>query len=93
MIWIRNIRLACNCDGAKESASPAASTGASTSVAKDAAIKTDYLAEANPIFTTGSMPDYPKYVEETKKKLVDAGIDKVMAEIQKQYDAWKAENK
>nr|WP_246362295.1 DUF3502 domain-containing protein [Paenibacillus alba] len=48
--------------------------------------------EANPIFTTGSMPDYAKYVEDTKKKLVDAGIDKVMAEIQKQYDAWKAGN-
>ncbi|MDR6550402.1 DUF3502 domain-containing protein [Paenibacillus qinlingensis] len=46
--------------------------------------------EANPIFTTGSMPDYPKYVEDTKKKLVDAGIDKIMVEIQKQYDAWKA---
>ncbi|MNG06855.1 hypothetical protein D3C84_901260 [compost metagenome] len=49
--------------------------------------------EANPIFITGSMPDYPKYVEETKKKLVDAGIDKIMAEIQKQYDEWKAANK
>lgn len=60
------------------------------SVKSEVAQVTAVIKESNPIFTTGSMPDYDKYVEDIKKKQVDAGIDKIMAEVQKQYDAWKA---
>ncbi|MFC5402615.1 ABC transporter substrate-binding protein [Cohnella soli] len=48
--------------------------------------------ESNPILTTGSMTDFDKYYTDLQKKLVDAGIDKILAEVQKQFDAWKAEN-
>jgi putative aldouronate transport system substrate-binding protein len=51
------------------------------------------FAELTPIFYTGSMPDYDKYVAEAKLKLKNAGLDKVVAEFQKQIDDWKSKNK
>jgi putative aldouronate transport system substrate-binding protein len=48
--------------------------------------------ESNPILVTGSMPDFEKYYTELQQKLDDAGMDKILAEAQKQFDAWKADN-
>ncbi|SFB10080.1 putative aldouronate transport system substrate-binding protein [Cohnella sp. OV330] len=48
--------------------------------------------ESNPILTTGSMPDFEKYYTDLQQRLNEAGMDKIMAEAQKQFDAWKAEN-
>lgn len=45
--------------------------------------------EAAAVFCTGSMPNYDEYVSTVKKKYKDAGIDKVIASMQKQYDEWK----
>ncbi|WP_248927471.1 DUF3502 domain-containing protein [Paenibacillus hamazuiensis] len=50
------------------------------------------FAEANPILSTGSMPDFDKYIEEFKQKLKNAGIDKLRDEVQKQIDEWKKQN-
>jgi putative aldouronate transport system substrate-binding protein len=50
-------------------------------------------SEAGPILNTGVMPDFDKYITETKQKLKNAGVDKVVAELQKQIDDWKAKNK
>ncbi|CAK4869400.1 unnamed protein product [Aphanomyces euteiches] len=49
--------------------------------------------ESIPIFTSGSASDFDKYYADTQKKLVEAGLDKIQAEVQKQFDAWKASNK
>src|SRR5699024_5909080 len=43
-----------------------------------------------PAIATGSV-DPEKNLPDFNKKLKDAGIDKVLAEIQKQYDEWKKE--
>ncbi|WP_338131381.1 DUF3502 domain-containing protein [Cohnella rhizosphaerae] len=48
--------------------------------------------ESNPILTTGSMPDFESYYTDLQKRLDAAGMDKIMAEAQKQFDAWKADN-
>lgn len=45
--------------------------------------------EAAPVFCTGSMPDFDKYVKNVEKKYRDAGIDKVIAEMETQYAEWK----
>ncbi|MCU6712480.1 DUF3502 domain-containing protein [Paenibacillus sp. J5C_2022] len=51
------------------------------------------VAEMQPILFTGTASDFDKYIEESKKKLLNAGADKVLAEAQKQLDAWKNTNK
>lgn len=48
--------------------------------------------ESNPILTTGSMPDFENYYTDLQKRLDEAGMDKILAEAQKQFDAWKADN-
>lgn len=48
--------------------------------------------ESTPILTTGSMPDFEKYYTELQQRMNAAGMDKILAEAQKQFDAWKAEN-
>jgi len=50
-------------------------------------------SEISPVLNTGVAPDIDKYIAEAKQKLKDAGIDKVMAEVQKQFNEWKASNK
>jgi len=50
-------------------------------------------SEVTPILNTGVMSDFDKYISETKQKLKDAGLDKVMAEAEKQISEWKAQNK
>jgi putative aldouronate transport system substrate-binding protein len=50
-------------------------------------------AEMFPILNTGSMPDYDKFLADMKQRLKDAGLEKIVAEVQKQLDAWKAQNK
>ncbi|MGL4911800.1 MAG: ABC transporter substrate-binding protein, partial [Romboutsia sp.] len=45
----------------------------------------------SPLFTGSVEPD--KYLEQFNKKLKAAGLDKVMVEIQGQYDKWMAEQK
>ncbi len=49
-------------------------------------------AEAAAVLYTGIAPDYDKYMTELKDKYTKAGIDKVMAELQKQLDQWKKDN-
>ena len=51
------------------------------------------VSEATSIVNTGSMNDFDKYISETNKRLKDAGIDNVKAEIQKQIDDWKKSEK
>lgn len=50
------------------------------------------VAEANPVLNTGSMPDFDKYMNELDGKLANAGIDKIVAEVQKQLEAWRTES-
>jgi len=50
------------------------------------------VAEANPVLNTGSMPDFDKYMKDLDGKLTNAGIDKIIAEVQKQLVAWRAES-
>lgn len=49
-------------------------------------------SEASPIFSTGSMPDVDKYIAAIRQKYIDAGMDKVLAEAQRQLDEWKITN-
>jgi putative aldouronate transport system substrate-binding protein len=49
-------------------------------------------AEYEPLLDTGTV-DPDEYLPEYLNKLKKAGIDKVQAELQKQLDAWVAENK
>ncbi|MDI4649066.1 DUF3502 domain-containing protein [Cohnella hashimotonis] len=49
-------------------------------------------SELWPIMQTGSMPDFDKFLADMKQRLNEAGLDKVLAEVQKQIDAWKAQN-
>ncbi|MBO0994685.1 ABC transporter substrate-binding protein [Bacillus sp. SD088] len=48
--------------------------------------------EFYPALSTGSV-DPEEYLPKFNQKLKDAGIDKVLDEIQTQFDAWKAEQK
>lgn len=50
------------------------------------------VSEVTSIINTGSMNDFDQYISETNKRLKDAGIDNVKAEIQKQIDEWKSSN-
>jgi len=45
--------------------------------------------ESSPVFYTGSMPDFDKYVDSVAKKYKDAGIDKVITVMETQYAEWK----
>ncbi|WP_371069554.1 ABC transporter substrate-binding protein [Sediminibacillus sp. JSM 1682029] len=49
------------------------------------------MDEFAPALYTGSV-DPEEYLPKANEKLKEAGIDKVMEEIQKQYDEWRAEN-
>ncbi|MCD9024927.1 DUF3502 domain-containing protein [Cohnella silvisoli] len=40
------------------------------------------------ILNTGSMPDFDAFIANMKKRLLEAGLDKVEAEARKQIDAW-----
>lgn len=42
------------------------------------------LSEVEGVFTTGTMTDFDEYVAQTKQRLKDAGIDKVIEEAEKQ---------
>lgn len=48
--------------------------------------------EITPITCTGVMADYDKFIEESMKKLKDAGIDKIKAEVERQLNEWKKAN-
>ncbi|WP_337102235.1 extracellular solute-binding protein [Paenibacillus sp. YIM B09110] len=49
-------------------------------------------AELLPILITGAMTDYDAFLADMKKRLADAGLDKIKAEAQTQLDAWKSQN-
>lgn len=53
---------------------------------------TNVAKEFIPALYTGSV-DPDEYLEKANQKFKDAGIDKVIAEAQKQFDEWKAKNK
>ncbi len=44
------------------------------------------ISEVEDVFITGTMSDFDEYVAQTKKRLKDAGIDKVIKEAEKQLD-------
>ena len=47
-------------------------------------------ADAEPILNTGSAPDLDQYIAETLAKMKDAGLDKVIAETERQLAEWQA---
>ncbi|PKR86343.1 ABC transporter substrate-binding protein [Heyndrickxia camelliae] len=77
-----------------EESTPAPSLGFyfdTTPVRTEIASITNVSKEFAPALLTGSV-DPKEYVPKMDKKLKEAGLDKVLAEIQKQYDAWKKKN-
>lgn len=50
---------------------------------------TSICNDADQVYRTGSMKDYDSYKKEIKKKLENAGLEKVIDEINKQYTEWK----
>ncbi|GBG11191.1 hypothetical protein PAT3040_05980 [Paenibacillus agaridevorans] len=50
------------------------------------------IDEIIPILDTGTSPDPDKLLDEAQARAENAGLDKIMDEIYKQYDTWKAEN-
>lgn len=56
-----------------------------TEVAMISAIVTETIS----VFNTGSMPDFDEYYNAALKRLDDAGIDKVLKSLNKQYASWK----
>lgn len=61
-------------------------------------VKTEYAKlcsvyeEYDKVFGTGSMTDFDAYYAEARRKLNDAGIDKVLEEVNRQYREWKKVN-
>lgn len=61
-------------------------------------VKTEYAKccsvyeEYDRVFGTGSMTDFDSYYADARQKLTDAGIDKVIEEVNKQYKAWEKTN-
>lgn len=53
---------------------------------------TSICNDADQVFRTGSMKDYDTYKASVDKKLKNAGIDKVIKEIDKQYKEWRKQN-
>ena len=49
-------------------------------------------AETRPILNTGSMPDFDSYISIVTERYKEAGIDSIIAEIERQYVEWKANN-
>ncbi|GIN41857.1 ABC transporter substrate-binding protein [Heyndrickxia oleronia] len=78
-----------------ESAKPAPTLGFhfnSDSVRSEIASITNISKEFYPALATGSV-DPEEYLPKYNKKLKEAGIDKVLKEIQKQFDEWKSKQK
>lgn len=44
------------------------------------------------VLKTGMAPYYDKYLADEQAKYLQNGADKIIAEVQKQLDAWKATN-
>ncbi|BFH62655.1 ABC transporter substrate-binding protein [Paenibacillus azoreducens] len=61
-------------------------------VKTEVAAITNVAKEFIPALYTGSV-DPGEYLQKAEQKFKDAGIDKVIAEAQKQFDEWKAQNK
>lgn len=49
-------------------------------------------SEYSSVLVTGTNPNVDAYLEEFRKKCEAAGINKVIAEIERQYNEWKAAN-
>jgi putative aldouronate transport system substrate-binding protein len=50
------------------------------------------MDEITPIINTGTAPDVDKFLAETKARAERAGLATILAEIERQYQAWKTEN-
>lgn len=57
-------------------------------VATEVATVNSILTEIRPVIYTGSMTDFDSYIAEARKRLEQAGIEKIKAEVQKQLDEW-----
>jgi putative aldouronate transport system substrate-binding protein len=65
----------------------------SESLKKEIAQLTNIWNERRVLLFTGASGDVAKYITETKSRLQTAGLDKVIADMDKQLAAWKTENK
>ncbi|RDY29708.1 extracellular solute-binding protein [Romboutsia weinsteinii] len=63
-----------------------------TNISTEVATLSNIVQEFKAPLYTGSV-DVDKYLGQLNDKLKSAGLDKVLKEIQTQYDAWKASNK
>lgn len=61
-----------------------------TPIKTEVAQITSIYTNAEQVFVTGSMNDFDKYMDEYKQKLKGAGIDAVIAEVNKQFEVWKS---
>lgn len=50
------------------------------------------IDEIKPVLETGTASNVDEYLAKAKDRCEKAGLDKVMTEVQKQYEAWKAAN-
>ncbi|MEN6313669.1 MAG: extracellular solute-binding protein [Clostridiaceae bacterium] len=50
------------------------------------------IDEIKPVLETGTASDVDDYLAKGKERCVKAGLDNVMTEVRKQYEAWKAAN-
>lgn len=57
-------------------------------VATEVATVNSILTEIKPVICTGSMTDYDEYIAEARKRLEQAGIEKIKSEVQTQLDEW-----
>ena len=62
-------------------------------------VKTEYAkmssvrSEYDKILNVGCMENFDDYLSQARKKMKDAGIDTVIAEVNKQFSEWQTNNK
>lgn len=61
-----------------------------TALKTENAMLNSIFTETKSILNTGTMPSFDEYIQTVKKRYNDAGSDKVIAEVEKQFKEWKA---
>ena len=59
-----------------------------TEYAKVSSVRNEY----DKVFNTGCMENYEEYLSDARKKMKNAGIDAVIAEVNKQFKQWQKNN-
>lgn len=62
-------------------------------VATEVATVSSVLGEVNAVVYTGSMKDYDEYVDKVRKRLEQAGVSKIKAEVERQLADWRKTQK